>query len=216
MLGGYNPMRNFASGVQKVESMTRWFGLALMLAGCSASYPPLPQSGDAVHPSYLVGPGDTLNVVVWRSPELSISVPVRPDGKITTPLVEDLQASGKTTTQIAREIEQVLTRYVQNPVVTVIVTNFAGPYSQQVRVIGEVAKAQALAYREKMTLLDVMIAVGGLTDFAAGNRASIVRSEGGKSQQFGVRLHDLMRGGDLSANVEMRPGDVLVIPQSYF
>lgn len=165
---------------------------------------------------YLVGPGDTLNVVVWRSPELSMSVPVRPDGKITTPLVEDLQASGKTTTQLAREIEQVLRRYVQNPVVTVIVTNFAGPYSQQVRVIGEVGKPQALAYREKMTLLDVMIAVGGLTDFAAGNRASILRSEAGKSQQFGVRLNDLIRGGDLSANVEMRPGDVLVIPQSYF
>jgi polysaccharide export outer membrane protein len=198
--------------------MTRWFGLVLMLAGCGGSYPPPPQSGHAVDtPSpYLVGPGDTLNVVVWRSPELSMNVPVRPDGKITTPLVEDLQASGKTTTQIAREIEQVLTRYVQNPVVTVIVTNFAGPYSQQVRVIGEVTRAQALAYREKMTLLDVMIAVGGLTDFAAGNRASILRSEGGKSHQFGVRLHDLMRGGDLSANVEMRPGDVLVIPQSYF
>ena len=198
--------------------MTKWFGLVLtlMLAGCGASYPPLPQSGQVADPPYLVGPGDTLNVVVWRSPELSMSVPVRPDGKISTPLVEDLQASGKTTTQIAREIEQVLSRYVQRPVVTVMVTNFAGPYSQQVRVIGEVLKPQALAYREKMSLLDVMIAVGGLTDFAAGNRASIQRSEGGKSQQFGVRLHDLMRGGDLSANVEMRPGDVLVIPQSYF
>jgi polysaccharide biosynthesis/export protein len=200
--------------------MTRGFGLvlALMLAGCGGSYPPPPRSGNAMDaPSpYLVGPGDMLNVVVWRSPELSMNVPVRPDGKITTPLVEDLQASGKTTTQLAREIEQVLKRYVQSPVVTVIVTNFAGPYSQQVRVIGEVGKPQALAYREKMTLLDVMIAVGGLTDFAAGNRASILRSEGAKSHQFGVRLHDLIRGGDLSANVEMRPGDVLVIPQSYF
>jgi polysaccharide export outer membrane protein len=187
-----------------------------MLGGCGGSYPPLRESGDAVESPYVVGPGDTLNVVVWRSPELSISVPISPDGKITTPLVEDLQASGKTTTQIAREIERALARYVQNPVVTVMVTNFAGPYSQQVRVIGEVARPQALAYRQKMSLLDVMIAVGGLTDFAAGNRASIVRSEAGKSQQFGVRLHDLMRGGDLSANVEMRPGDVLVIPQSYF
>lgn len=196
--------------------MARWFGLVLMLAGCGASYPPLPPSGQGVDPPYLVGPGDTLNVVVWRSPELSVTVPVRPDGKISAPLVEDLQASGKTTTQIAREIEQVLTRYVQSPVVTVIVTNFAGTYSQQVRVIGEVLRPQALAYRQQMSLLDVMIAVGGLTDFAAGNRASIQRTEGGKSQQFGVRLHDLMRGGDLSANVEMRPGDVLVIPQSYF
>jgi len=145
-----------------------------------------------------------------------MAVPVRPDGKITTPLVEDLQASGKTTSQIARQMEQVLSRYVQNPVVTVIVTSFAGPYSQQVRVIGEAAKPQALAYRENMTLLDVMIAVGGITDFAAGNRASILRTEGGKSRQFGVRLTDLIRGGDLSANVQMRPGDVLVIPQSYF
>jgi polysaccharide export outer membrane protein len=165
---------------------------------------------------YLVGPGDTLNVVVWRSPELSMAVPVRPDGKITTPLVEDLRASGKTTTQIAREVERVLSTYVQSPVVTVIVTNFAGPYNQQVRVIGEAAKPQALPYRENMTLLDVMIAVGGITDFAAGNRASVLRTEGGKSVQFNVRLADLIRSGDLSANVEMRPGDVLVIPQSFF
>jgi polysaccharide export outer membrane protein len=145
-----------------------------------------------------------------------MAVPVRPDGKITTPLVEDLQASGKTTTQIAREIEKALSRYIQNPVVTVIVTNFAGPYSQQVRVIGEATRPQALPYREHMTLLDVMIAVGGITDFAAGNRASILRTEGGRTLQFGVLLTDLIRGGDLSANVEMRPGDVLVIPQSFF
>lgn len=208
-------MPELALGARKMKGV-RSLSLVLILVGCGTFYPPPPPPGDAADAPYLVGPGDTLNVVVWRSPELSMSVPVRPDGKITTPLVEDLQASGKTTTQIAREIEQVLGRYVQKPVVTVMVTNFAGPYSQQVRVIGEVLKPQALAYRQKMTLLDVMIAVGGLTDFAAGNRASILRSEGGKQQQFAVRLHDLMRGGDLSANVEMRPGDVLVIPQSYF
>ena len=188
----------------------------LLLAGCGTAYPPMADPGPRIDAPYLVGPGDTLNVVVWRSPELSMSVPVRPDGKITTPLVEDLQASGKTTTQIAREVEQSLSRYVQSPVVTVIVTSFAGAYNQQVRVIGEAAKPQALAYRENMTLLDVMIAVGGITDFAAGNRASILRVEGGKSHQFGVRLADLIRGGDLSANVAMRPGDVLIIPQSYF
>ena len=193
-----------------------WSALVLLLAGCSTTYPPVAQPGPRIDAPYLVGPGDTLNVVVWRSPELSVTVPVRPDGKITTPLVEDLQASGKTATQIARQIEQVLTRYVQSPVVTVIVTNFAGPYSQQVRVIGEAAKPQALAYRENMTLLDVMIAVGGITDFAAGNKASILRIEGGKTRQFGVLLTDLIRGGDLSANVEMRPGDVLIIPQSFF
>ena len=190
--------------------------LVLLFAGCGTSYPPVAERERRDAAPYLVGPGDTLNVVVWRSPELSLTVPVRPDGKITTPLVEDLQASGKTTTQIAREMEQVLARYVQRPVVTVIVTSFGGPYSQQVRVIGEATKPQALPYRENMTLLDVMIAVGGITDFAAGNRASILRTEGGKTRQFGVLLNDLMRGGDLSANVEMRPGDVLVIPQSYF
>jgi len=189
--------------------------LTQSLGGCGG-YPPVAEPGPRIDAPYLIGPGDTLNVVVWRSPELSMVVPVRPDGKITTPLVEDLQASGKTPNQLARDIEQVLSRYVQNPVVTVIITTFGGPYSQQIRVIGEAAKPQALAYRENMTLLDVMIAVGGITDFAAGNRASILRTEGGKTRQFRVLLTDLVRGGDLSANVEMRPGDVLVIPQSFF
>jgi len=193
-----------------------WATIVAMLAGCGTTYPPVAQQAPQPASPYLVGPGDVLNVVVWRSPELSVTVPVRPDGRITTPLVEDVQASGKTTTQLAREIEHVLTRYVQSPVVTVIVTSFAGPYSQQIRVVGEAAKPQALPYRENMTLLDVMIAVGGITDFAAGNRASILRTEGGKTRQFGVLLSDLIRGGDLSANVEMRPGDVLVIPQSFF
>ena len=145
-----------------------------------------------------------------------MTVPVRPDGKISTPLVSDIQASGKTTGQLAREIEKALGKYVQKPVVTVIVTHFVGEYSQQVRVIGEAAKPQALPYRANMTLLDVMIAVGGITDFADGNNASIRRTSGGKVQQFGVRLKDLVRGGDLSANVPMRPGDILIIPQSYF
>jgi polysaccharide biosynthesis/export protein len=193
-----------------------WLALVLVLGGCGTTYPPAGEPGPRIETPYLVGPGDTLNVVVWRSPELSMVAPVRPDGKITTPLVEDLQASGKTATQIARQIEQVLSQYVQSPVVTVIVTTFTGSYSQQVRVIGEAAKPQALAYREGMTLLDVMIAVGGITDFAAGNKASILRSEGGKTHQFGVRLTDLVRGGDVSANVKMRPGDVLIIPQSFF
>jgi len=189
--------------------------LVLAFGGCT-TYAPLPGTGPQNVTPYVVGPGDVLSVAVWRSPELSVSVPVRPDGKISTPLVEDLQASGKTPTQIAREIEKVLTRYVQSPVVTVIVTHFGGAYSQQVRVIGEAAKPQALAYRENMTLLDVMIAVGGITEFAAGNRASVVRTEGGKTRQFGVRLEDLVKQGDLSTNVQMHPGDVLIIPQSYF
>jgi polysaccharide export outer membrane protein len=188
----------------------------LVLEGCGPVLPPPARQASGVETPYLIGPGDSLNVIVWRNPELSIVVPVRPDGKISTPLAEDMQASGMTTTQLARDIEKVLAKYIQNPVVTVIVTNMVGHYSQQVRVIGEAAKPQALAYRESMTLLDVMIAVGGITDFADGNRSSILRSGGGKTEQFGVRLKDLVRRGDLSANVKMRPGDVLVIPQSIF
>jgi polysaccharide export outer membrane protein len=184
--------------------------------GCGTAYPPLRDSGGEVSAPYLIGAGDTLRITVWHNPELSASLPVRPDGKITTPLVEDMQASGKTATQLARDIEKVLARYVQGPVVSVMVTGFVGPYSQQVRVIGEAAKPQALAYRENMTLLDVMAAVGGITDFADGDKASILRTVEGKSQQFGVRLTSLLKRGDLSANVLMRPGDVLVIPQSLF
>ena len=197
----------------------KWAALGLVflaLAGCGTVYPPLTKQASGIDASYLVGPGDTVNTVVWRNPDLSMSLPVRPDGKISTPLVEDLQASGKTASQLARDIERVLVKYIQSPVVTVVVTTFVGPYNQQVRVIGEASKPQALAYRENMTLLDVMIAVGGITDFAAGNRASILRAGGGKTQRFGVRLIDLVRGGDLSADVAMRPGDILVIPQSFF
>jgi polysaccharide biosynthesis/export protein len=189
----------------------------LGLGGCAASkYPPAPGGFGQFEPQYLVGPGDTVNIQVWRNPELSMSVPVRPDGKITTPLVEDLPASGRTPTQLAREIEIALAKYIQSPVVTVIVTGFVGPYSEQIRVIGQAARPQALPYRENMTLMDVMIAVGGITDFAAGNKASILRVTDGRSQQLAVRLVDLVRWGDLSANVAMRPGDVLVIPQSFF
>ena len=145
-----------------------------------------------------------------------MAVPVRPDGKITTPLVEDLPASGKTSTQLARDIEQALSKYIQQPVVTVVVTEFVGPYSEQIRVIGEASKPQALPYREEMTLMDVLIEVGGMTDFAAGNKARIIRNIEGKQQQFSVRLDDLIRDGDITANVPMRQGDVLVIPESFF
>ena len=190
--------------------------LVLVLTACGTVYPPLTKQATGIDTAYLIGPGDTVNIVVWRNPDLSMSIPVRPDGKISTPLVEDLPASGKTATQLARDIEKILAKYVQSPVVTVIVTAFVGPYSEQVRVIGEATKPQALAYRENMTLLDVMIAVGGITDFADGNKASILRTGGGRTQRFGVRLVDLVRRGDLSANVAMHPGDVLVIPQSFF
>lgn len=191
--------------------------LGLVLGGCAPTYPPLAEPEKPVDVPYLIGPGDTIRVDVWRSPALSVTIPVRPDGKISTPLVDDMQASGKTTGQLAADIEKSLTKYVQQPVVTVIVTKFVGRYSEQVRVIGEATRPQALPYRENMTLLDVMIAVGGITEFADGNKASIRRTTGGgKAQQFGVRLKDLVREGDLSANVSMRPGDILIIPQSYF
>lgn len=188
---------------------------SLSLVGCgTTSHTEL--SSTAPDHKYLIGPGDNVNIFVWRQPELSSTVPVRPDGKITTPLVEDLPASGKTPTRLARDMEKVLRTYIRDPVVTVIVTGFVGPYSQQVRVIGEATNPQAIPYREDMTVLDVMIAVGGLTEFAAGNRASIVRKVDGKSRQFGVRLSDLVKDGDIGANVPVRPGDTLIIPESWF
>lgn len=187
---------------------------ALVLGGC-ASKPTLPQDVAAAG-DYLIGAGDTVNIVVWRNPEVSQAVPVRPDGKITTPLVEDLQASGKTSTELARDIEKALAKFIQQPVVTVIVTGFVGTYGEQIRVIGQAAKPQALPYRVDMSLMDVLIAVGGVTEFAAGNRAIIVRTIDGKQQKYTVRLNDLIKDGDISANVPMRPGDVLVIPESFF
>jgi polysaccharide biosynthesis/export protein len=193
-------------------------GLAAVLAalaGCASqsAMPPVPPApgGD-----YLIGPGDTVNIMVWRNPEVSMSVPVRPDGKITTPLVEDLPASGKTSSQLARDIERSLEKYIQQPVVTVIVTGFNGPFEQQIRVIGQAARPQALPYRQGMSLMDVLIAVGGITDFAAGNKARIIRRIGSTEQKLPARLEDLIRDGDVSADMPMRPGDILVIPESFF
>lgn len=185
--------------------------------GCSwtSKYEPAPRTAASADYSYLIGPGDTISITVWRNPELSMSVPVRPDGKISTPLVPELVAMGKDPKTLARDIEQALAKYIRDPVVTVIVTNIVGSSSEQIRVVGEATKPQTLPYRHQMTLLDVMISVGGLTDFADGNAATILRtSEANK--QYSVRLRDLVRRGDASANVEMKPGDVLIIPQSWF
>ena len=184
-------------------------------AGFSSGYPAAPMAAATPDYNYIVGPGDTLNISVWRNPELSMSVPVRPDGKVTMPLVDELVAQGKTSVQIAREVEAVLGKLVRDPVVTVISTGFIGPYSEQIRVVGEAAKPQALPYKQKMTLLDVMIAVGGLTDFADGNGASITRAAE-DNKRYSVRIKDLIKRGDISANVEMKPGDVLIIPQGWF
>ena len=189
----------------------------LTLGGCSST-PRITLSPSDEPPShdYLIGPGDSINIIVWHNPEVSMSVPVRPDGKITTPLVEDLPAMGKTSTHLARDIEKALAIYIQDPIVTVIVTGFVGPYTEQIRVIGEAGKPQALHYNNGMSLLDVMITVGGITKFAAGNKASIIRIIDGKTQHVAVRLDDLIEDGDISANIPVRPGDILVIPESFF
>ena len=189
---------------------------ALVLGGCATRAPASADTSVAPPHNYLIGPGDSVNITVWRNPEVSGSVPVRPDGKITTPLVEDLQASGKTSTELARDIEKALAKFIQQPVVTVIVTGFVGTYGQQIRVIGQAAKPQALPYRSDMSLMDVLIAVGGVTEFASGNKANIIRTVDGKQQKIAVRLDDLIKDGDISANLSMRPGDILVVPESFF
>lgn len=206
--------------LKKLELTARFAVLLLALVlvgGCGGrSLPPASAVAYNPSPDYFIGPLDSLNIFVWRNPELSETVPVRPDGRISVPLIEDLVAAGKTPTQLARDIEANLKKFVQDPIVTVIVTAFNGPYSRQVRVVGEAAHPAAIAFRDNMTLLDVMIAVGGLTQFAAGNRATIVRTEAGSETPFHVRIADLVKDGDVTANVQMQPGDVLIIPQSWF
>lgn len=174
-----------------------------------------PASHSNVSPDYIIGPGDVLQIFVWRQPELSVSVPVRPDGKISTPLVEDIVAVGKTPSDLARGIEKVLSEYVRSPQVNVIVTDPVSTFSQ-VKVIGQVDKPQALPFREGITALDAVLAVGGLGDFAAGNRAKIVRTQDGKTTEIKIRLDDLLNKGDMRQNVKLRPGDVLVVPESRF
>ena len=189
--------------------------LSSLLTGCATQHPPAPATAASTDYRYVIGPLDTVNVIVWRNPELSLSVPVRPDGRITTPLVEDIPALGRNPAELARDLEKALAKYIRDPVVTVLVTSFAGSSNETIRIVGEAAKPQAVPYRQNMTLLDVIILVGGLTDFADGNKAVLVRGSE-KSKQYSVRLGDLVRRGDISANVEMRPGDVLIIPQSWF
>lgn len=212
--------------VRRIVDMTICFLLACL------AVPALGQQGTSSGPSstavpakatpaavvgseYIVGPGDSLQVFVWRNPELSTTVPVRPDGKISTPLVEDMIAVGKTPSQLARDIETVLSEYIRSPQVNVIVTNAVSTFSQ-VRVVGQVTTPQALPYREGMTVLDAILAVGGLGEFAAGNRGKIVRVEGGKQREIKVRISDLVNKGDVKQNVALKPGDVLVVPESRF
>jgi polysaccharide biosynthesis/export protein len=186
-----------------------------VLAGCTSGHPEAPAQAASTDFKYIIGPGDNLNINVWRNPELSGTIPVRPDGRITTPLVEDIVAAGKNPSQLARELEGALRKFVQDPVVTVVVQNFGGVSSEQVRVVGQATRPSALPFRQSMTLLDVMISVGGLNEFAAGNRAVLVRGlEGNKS--YSLRLRDLVKRGDVTANIQMMPGDVVIIPESWF
>lgn len=210
-------MKRFCSSL-----LSFWF--VLLASACVAQttapttatpQPPPPQPSGVDENSYLIGPGDTLQIFVWRNPELSTTVPVRPDGKISTPLAEDVVAVSKTPTQLARDIEKVLADYIRSPQVNVIVSNPVSTFSQ-VKVIGQVTNPQAIAYREGMTVLDAVLAVGGLAEFAAGNRAKIVRTQDGKTKEIKVKLDALVNKGDMKQNVALRPGDVLVVPESIF
>jgi polysaccharide export outer membrane protein len=184
-------------------------------AAAPAQPPAAMPATPAVTPDYIIGPGDELQVFVWRDPELTVTVPVRPDGKISTPLVEDMPAVGKTPVMLARDVEKVLSVYVKSPQVNIIVTRPASAFSQ-VKVIGQVLHPAAVPYREGMTVLDAVLAVGGLANFAAGNRAHIVRLAQGKQIQLAVKLEALVNNGDMNQNLRLQPGDVLVVPESRF
>lgn len=200
--------------------------MALALGGCGASNGNLAKlpPADFVSPSegpgadYMIGPLDQLTIFVWRNPELSTSVTVRPDGRITVPLIEDLPATGQTPTQLAKSIEAKLGAYIQNPIVSVIVGSFNGPFAQQVRIVGQAARPAAIPYRANMTLLDAMIAVGGLGEFAAGNRARLIRydPETKTQKEYKLSIESLIEDGKTSANVKLAPGDVILIPESFF
>lgn len=196
--------------------------LALTACGGTPTAPsasatvPTAENSEIDQTNYRIGPGDVLDIFVWRNPEISTQVPVRPDGKISTPLVEDMVAVGKTPSELARDMEEVLATYIKSPSVNVIVTQFQGTFEEQVRVVGQAANPQTVPYREGMTVLDLMIAVGGLGEFAAGNRAKLVRMVGGEKKEYRVRLNDLLDKGDIDENVAIQPGDILIIPESFF
>src|SRR5271169_5149808 len=192
--------------------------IALFVAGCGGgqTLPPAPPASSLPTAEYRIGPGDSVNIFVWRNPELSIQVPVGPNGRLSIPLVEDVVAIGKTPTALAREYEQLLGKYIKEPLVTIIVTGFVGPIPDSVRIIGEATQPRSLPYRTDMTVLDAMIAVGGLTRYAAGNDSLIVRTVNGVQTTYAVHLRDLIRDGDITSNVALQPGDILIIPQRLF
>jgi polysaccharide export outer membrane protein len=204
--------RNWRPGLAALPALA----LALAACGSPRTLPPVAETGQEAA-GYLIGPGDTLNIFVYRAPDLSATdLPVRPDGRISLPLIPDMPAAGRLPTDLARDIEQHLRQYVREPNVTVMVRSFVGPASQQIRVIGEAAQPLGMPYRDGMTVLDVMIGARGLTRYAAGNRAEIIRRNGVQREVIPVRLGDLLRGGDVTQDVAMRPGDTLIIPQGWF
>ena len=211
-----NKMMNVVSRV--CRQVAALVSIPLVLTACGGSLPQVP--GDQRFPSqdytYLIGPGDTMEIFIWGNEELSTNGIVRPDGKITTRLVEDMEASGKTSTQLARDIEVAYGEYVKHPVVSVIVNGFVGVPDQQVRVVGEAAEPRSVPYKKHMTLLDLMIDVGGMTEFAAGNESVLVRTENNSINSYGLRLDDLLKDGDISANLNLMPGDIVIITESWF
>ena len=209
------------SAASKRRIFALGIGLAVLaVAGCATTnnYPPVADEQRNLEQDYdyVVGPGDTVEVFLWGNEELTTNVTVRPDGKITTRLVENIEASGKTPSQLARDIETAYAEYVKNPVVSVIVNGFIGVPYQQVRVVGEAAEPLKIPFRKHMTLLDLMIEVGGLTEFADGNAAVLIRRFDGVQNSYGVRLDDLLKDGDISANISLLPGDIVIIPEAWF
>ncbi|MGJ8682882.1 XrtA/PEP-CTERM system exopolysaccharide export protein [Paraglaciecola sp.] len=207
----------------KIALSNSIFFLILLATGCSNNSGSLPnattytsQTTSVSDYNYLIGPGDSLSIFVWRNPDISGSFVVRPDGKVTTSLVEDLVVSGKTPTALAREIENELAKFINNPRVTVSVGGFKGPLSEQVRVIGEAAQPKAINYTENMTLLDLLIRVGGVTDFAAGNDAKLIRMVNGVQKSYKIRIDDLIKEGEIEHNVDMLPGDIIIIPEAWY
>jgi polysaccharide export outer membrane protein len=199
------------------------FFLTLTTTGCANNLGTLPKATTYISNTtsvdnykYLIGPGDSVNIFVWRNPDISGSFVVRPDGMVTTSLVEDIEVSGKTPTALARHLEIELGKYINNPRVTVSVGGFRGPLYEQVRVIGEATNPTAINYTETMTLLDLMIAVGGLTDFAAGNNTKLVRMVEGVQKTFEIRIDDLIKNGDIEQNIDILPGDIIIIPEAWF
>lgn len=214
-------MENLLKTVRSALVLGALAGVTI-LSGCASqsdvARPELPAaSGDAQHSTrYRIAPGDTIQIFVWRNPEVSTEVPVRPDGLLSAPLLEEVPAAGKTPAELARDLEAELSTYLRDPLVTVIVNGFVGTYREQIRVVGAATQPRSMLYQDSMTLLDVVIQAGGITDFADGNNALLVRMVDGKQEEYKVRLDDLIRNGDITANIDMRPGDVIIIPEAWF